>query len=305
MLWSPQRFREHAFRATLAIAVLFASWLLSTWVAHSVVANMYHDTSWPELNRLLEHKDRHPLAYYTAKADVAVVGMHVLLVGAAALFITYGMESAWLYLGILLIGDMIFGVLSERYGGLSNIRVDGSIPEMFQYLKEGLAGFFFLRIFLVTRQSLYAGIALLFAFLLVDDSLRYHERAGVWLAGLVDLSPLADRLGVRTVDVGELASVVPPAAVFGALLMWGYWTANKEGRKVGIWVAFGVGLLGLFGVIIDLTDRLPSVIEFRKTIAFVEDFGEMVIMSGLAAFAASVMWRTEARVSTVVRTPRT
>lgn len=304
MIRSPQDLREHTIRVVLVIAILCTSWVISKWLAHRVVGGMYRNTSWRSLNNLLENRDRHPITYYNAKADKVVGGAHVLLAVAAALFLTSGAQSAWLYLAILLIGDTILGILSERYGGPLNIRVDGSIPEIFQYLKEVLTASFFHRTFLATRQIMYAGFALLFAFLFLDDSLRYHEQAGTWLADVADFSPLADSLGVRDNDIGELVSAALPVAVFGLLLSWGYWIADEDVRRVGRRVVWGVCCLGFFGVAIDMLDRLPSVVGFRKTIAFIEDFGEMLIMSGILAFTASVMWRTAGRVSAGVRAPR-
>lgn len=304
IVWAPRDGREHAVRAAFVVGALCVSLALSIWAAHRLIADIYHNTSWQALNAMLEHRDRHPLSYYTAKVDRMVGGAHFLLALVATLVLTRGVQSPWLYLGILLIGDVVLGVLSERYGGVFSIRMDAGLPEIFQYVKEIMAGFLFIRLFRVTRQAMYMGFALLFAFLFLDDSLRYHERAGVWLAGTMDLSAVAGPLGVRTNDIGEIASAVLPVGVFGVLLAWGYWRANKEVRRVGRWVIFGVACLGFFGVIIDLVDRLPSLIEVRKTVAFIEDFGEMLIMSGIVAFAASVAWRTAGRLSDFRRAPR-
>ncbi len=291
MIWAPQNNRERAVRAALVVAALCVSWVIAQWAAHRLIASMYRNTSWNRLNALLQNREQHSLTYYTAKADRIVVGVHVILTLAAALFLAFEVRSVWLSLGILLVGDIVLGVLSERYGGAFSIRVDWGFPEVFQYIKEIFVSGLFVRIFLLSRQAIYVGFALLFAFLFLDDSLKYHEQVGAWLAGTIDLSVMADPIGVRMEDIGEILSTLVPVGVFGALLAWGYWQAPETVRRTGRWVIAGVGCLGFFGVVIDLVDRLPALLEIRRTVAFIEDFGEMLIMSGIVAFSSSVVWR--------------
>jgi hypothetical protein len=272
------------------------TWALSTWLSHRLMTQMYHDASWTALNQVLKNKADHPLAYYLALADRLVIALHVLMAIAVLLLLSWRVRSPWLYVAILVAGDAALGFLSEQYGGPFNIRKDGSVPELYQYGKEILAGVFCLGLWMRTRHGLYLGFSALFAFLFIDDAFKYHERVGATIVEYVDLSWMAGLLGVRTVDIGEISSLVLPVAVFGSILALGYMRAPVDVKKLGRFMLVGIALLGVFGVFIDLLDRMVE--GARYVLAFVEDFGEMVVMSGLAAFCASLLWRSAAVTTT-------
>jgi hypothetical protein len=111
------------------------------------------------------------------------------------------------------------------------------------------------------------------------------------IAGFPGVSFLSDILTVRPTDVGELLSLVVPVAVFGAAMLWGYLCGTTETRKAGYLFVVMIAILAFFGAFVDLLDRVALFEHYRRQIGFVEDFGEMLIMSGIFAFAISLVWQ--------------
>ena len=95
---------------------------------------------------------------------------------------------------------------------------------------------------------------------------------------------------VRNQDVGELLSLVLPASVFGPLLLYGYWRGDSSARRIAICVVLFIGALFVFGVGMDMVDRVAVLADWKQLLVHIEDGGEMAVLSGLAAYVMSCIW---------------
>jgi hypothetical protein len=186
---------------------------------------------------------------------------------------------ALLYL--LLLTDLAFIVLYGLYGfkfitdpkfGLIE---DWSYGEVFQYIKE--FWIFALLAFLAIRRRswLFGSWALLFLYLMLDDSMQIHERMGEWVAATLRFVPM---FGLRSVDFGELAVSGIAGVFFLVTLSLTYIFAEQQARAVARGLFFMLLALVFFGVVVDML-----VIDVHwlltKAIGALEDGGEQVVMS--------------------------
>ena len=102
-----------------------------------------------------------------------------------------------------------------------NLRLDadGALPEIFNYVQAGLCAWFLYRAFRVSGVRIFAAFAALFAFIVLDDALNYHEKMG----DLVAATGLMPEIGgLAADDLGELvawglAGLVFLVPILGAL----------------------------------------------------------------------------------------
>ncbi|MFC6687425.1 hypothetical protein ACFQBU_06280 [Jhaorihella thermophila] len=158
---------------------------------------------------------------------------------------------------------------------------DGSLPEMFNYAQTGLTAAF---LFLAWRsgESLAClAWAALFVFVLLDDSLQYHEHMGEWLARVLALT---DRDGLRAVDFGELLAWVLAAAVLLPLVAVS--ALRTAGRERGFAILIGAvfSALVFFGLAVDMLHQFTGL----RALTLLEDGGEMLSIA--AACILSFGW---------------
>ncbi len=192
----------------------------------------------------------------------------------------------------LLIGDAFFVIIHLALvftplsaGNEFYLDVDGGYAEWFQYLK--LLGTVWLLAALVKgqRQPLYFVWLALFAFLLLDDALRLHETAGLWLANVTGLPSLA---GLRPRDVGELFFAGLVALGLLTWLVLAYQGSNghfggtqcQRARQFSLVLILSLCLLGVVGVGLDMLEQMvtgwPTLHELLIAL---EDGGELVVVS--------------------------
>lgn len=278
-------------RVFLFMLLVAASWIASISLGHLLVESLYYDQSGGLLSGLLANRDRHPLSHYLHYVTRLTTTAHFLAVLGASLYQASRSHSAPLCLLLLLIGDTILSVLSQIYGGVFDVRHDRGFPELFQYGKEISIAWFFYQAFAAARQRVFAVLAGLFAFFFLDDSFKYHETAGGLLVEAHRYVPfLASLLNVRPQDVGEILSLGLPLGVLAVALVPCYRRASADARSTTIRAGILVGLLVFFGVFVDLLDRMPG----YRHLSVLEDVGEMVAMSMLFVFAASLSWKERA-----------
>src|SRR5688572_20266475 len=115
-----------------------------------------------------------------------------------------------IFLLLLIAADAAFGILhvvnrlSPLPGSsyLYHLGADGGYAEMFQYLKTYWIVIMLGALCSRTREPVYAAWMLLYGYLLCDDALRIHERAGGAIAAALSYQPA---LGLRAQDFGELS----------------------------------------------------------------------------------------------------
>lgn len=190
----------------------------------------------------------------------------------------------------LLAGDLLLllahfllanGVLLSNHAFF--VDVDGGYGEWFQYFKYG--GLIVLLAGLAKRPSppLYLFWAALFGFFLLDDSLRWHEVAGLWLAQTADLPTL---LTLRPQDLGELTFAAVGGLGFLTALVFAYQLSDGAARRFSQKLLLAlVGLL-FFGVGTDVVQVMSQAWVapypfLRELLIVLEEGGEMMTVSAM------------------------
>jgi hypothetical protein len=111
-------------------------------------------------------------------------------------------------------------------GGL-RIHHDGSIPELFNYLQTTICVGLLLGVFRATRQPVCGAWALIFLFVVLDDSLKIHERVA---SDIVTAFGLRSLPGLRPQDSGELLVWAMIGSVLLGILWWGFARSQHGAR---------------------------------------------------------------------------
>ena len=286
--------RQTAGSTAVTVAKLVLLWVVVVaaiiWVAHLFIAAVHRGDLLPSL---LENRATKPVEYYYEVINrIAIAGAFVVTL--VLVIVRRSREgSAGSVLALLLIGDVMLCIASERYGGMLDVRSNGGIPEWFQYFKEGgLATLLYLT-FRHTHRRIFLGWACLFGFMLIDDALRYHERIGALIGQLPGMAQLAATIEVRAVDVGEIVSLFPVLFVFLAFLAWPYLRERADGRSVVHRFGLLLAALVAVGGVMDLVDSIAVTrgSDLVQLLSLVEDGGEMVVFSLTYAYALVVYRR--------------
>jgi hypothetical protein len=198
-------------------------------------------------------------------------------------------RSPLLYL--LLITDVGFIVLHLLFfytgfpkNELFSLRRDKGYPEFFQYIEEFWIGLLLawqaLRV-LDARYLVWSG---LFAYMLADDYLMFHENFGAFAANTLGIS---EHIGLRGQDFGELSFYLLVGGTFVVLLLIAYRYGSESFRRNSIALLVLLLLFAFFAVVADLLHivldvDLPSLDHIFDVI---EDGGEMIVMSLITWFA--------------------
>lgn len=182
---------------------------------------------------------------------------------------------------ILALTDLVFILLHILYRKdlatrpLFSIAKDSGYAEIYQYIKEYWVVLLLSMMAIKKTQIIYITWSTLFMYLLLDDSLRIHERLGNYLANNFELQPT---LNIRPQDFGELGISI----LFGSLIFifigWAYLFSDSIAKQISKRLFILVLSLAFFGILVDI---LNIAIPWGKPILWtlVEDGGEMIIMS--------------------------
>ena len=271
-------------------ALLAAAALVTVWVGHLLIAAVYRGELLPGL---LENKATKPLDYYYGVIDRTVL-MGFFVIGMMLLVTSLARTSAVSAVLIaLLAGDVILCAVGERYGGFLDVRLDGGIPEWFQYYKEAGIAFLLFRLYRTTARRIFLGWSCLYGFLLLDDALKYHERVGALIGRFPGLGTLAAAAEVRAADIGEMLAVAPVFLALLFFLAWPYLRERPDGRAIVHRFAALLGALVLMGGVMDLIDRVAVSrgSDMVQVLSLIEDGGEMLVLSFTFAYALTVFRR--------------
>lgn len=196
------------------------------------------------------------------------------------------LATCHLPLALLLAGDALFILLHLAlvFTPLSAAKmfyldVDGGVAEWYQYLKLAVIVWLLAALTRQQRQPLYAVWLALFAFLLLDDALRLHETAGLWLANQVGLPPL---VGLRPRDLGELLFVGLVALFLLTVLVAAYQHSDGRTRHFSLSLILTLLALGFVGVGMDMLEQMATGWRvLHELFIVIEDGGEMIVVSGL------------------------
>lgn len=205
---------------------------------------------------------------------------------ARACIATLNERSASAFLILLLCGDIAFIAIHvanavAKISGSGNemfgIDTDGGYPEIYQYLKFFWLAFLLTRLATERREKSYLAWALLFTYLLLDDSLEIHESVGSLVAANLNFAP---PFGLRLQDLGELAVSAISGIILLPLLVLAYKNGSAIFRRFSEDMAILFAILLVFGV---GGDMLHSAIKLGREVGFIlgtlEDGGEMLAVS--------------------------
>ena len=194
-------------------------------------------------------------------------------------------KEARLFSSLILITIVFIVIhLSHTYWGspasdLFDIEVDNSFSEIFLYVQElGIV----ILLFMLWRENktvLYLAWALIFVYVLLDDSLLIHERIGVFL---VDLWGVENNFGVRGRDITEVGVQLAFGVPLVSFAAWAhYFRGDRVSRKISITLFFLLALLATFAIIIDWFHVKIMIEGSKEIIGTIEDGGEMFIVTGI------------------------
>lgn len=200
-------------------------------------------------------------------------------------------SPTWTFLVLLVAADLAFVFCHVVYvetnllrGRAFSLEADGGLPEAFQYVKQFWIAAITLIVARRTRLFVYLSWSAVFLFLLLDDALQFHEQAGLWLAQRYALPGV---FSLRPEDLGELLFA---AAVGAAMLVLVGFAVLREGaaaRSASRDLVILIVLLAVLGVLLDM---LHVIAHFKGSLTaqlllIIEDGGEMVVISAIAAYA--------------------
>ena len=273
--------------------MLLVSWMASTWIGLEILGAVYEGTltgNW--VSGLLADRGVRPLSYYQKILWLLTTGVHLVGLILLSVVYTWRLHSVLLLLGTLLVGDVYFIASSLYVGSWLSVREDGQLPEIYQYLKLlGIAAGFAWLYLHRPRSPVLVVFAGLFAWLFIDDAFQYHERVGTLLAAHFDFTQLSARFdGIRQQEAGEIFSLIGPLCIFGPAFAYTYVKDEGFGRRVFHRLILLVGLLGLCGIVVDVLYRMNKEKTLQSFLGHLEDGGEMVVVSIMASYAASLVW---------------
>lgn len=285
------------YQLLVLVLLIFGSWLVSLQLSEYLIELVYEDQLSDAFNALLSNKQTNSLQYYVDRARGPLSAFHSILAIIGFIYITRVLRRPLLVLGLLLAGDIVLLFFSAHHSiWLLNVRVDWSIPEIYQYLKEILSTVLLVFVFRHTSERLYLVFAALAAFMFIDDALKYHEHIGHFLSPVLAKTSLPDILQTAPNYIGEVLSLVPLVLVAPIAIVL-FFKANREAKIFAIILTTLLGFLFVFGVIFDffVHSGLTASRDLVVFMSLLEDSGEMVVMSFITAFVVAHAWRNEAK----------
>jgi hypothetical protein len=185
-------------------------------------------------------------------------------------------DSGFIFVHLLHVHTNLFS------GALFSIQRDLGYAEVFQYLKEFWIVVLLILLAIRRANFLYLAWSLLFLYLLVDDSLRIHERLGGLIVRRFDIH---SAFGLRGQDFGELIVSFFFGTLLFSFIAAMHYVSHFSDKRISKHLFIGIALLVFFGVIMDMVDILFQQLMGTSVLGIVEDGGEMVVMSVITSFA--------------------
>jgi len=188
------------------------------------------------------------------------------------------------FLGLLLGADCVFILASIGYQftdvvsfDFYSVETDRGYAEIFQYIKEFWIVLLLVLYFVRNRQLIYLIWAVLFGYILIDDSFMIHEKLGTFFSEYFHFLP---RWGLRPDDFGQflvscffgLPLLLAMGLVYNQCISIHKPNVKTLFKLLLVYVLFGIGM-----------DMMHSLANYFKVLQFVfptlEDGGEMLVMS--------------------------
>jgi hypothetical protein len=184
-----------------------------------------------------------------------------------------------------------------------SVQEDHSLAEWWQYVKEAAIAVAMLRVAMLKHNRAYLAWAILFAYLLLDDSMRLHDQAGAALGLAMHFEGI---FGLRPQELGELIFLGLMGPLIIAMIAAAYFDrrcADDEFRQVSRWMIGMMIVLLFFGVALDMLHEMVSFwVPLRKLVGGMEDGGEMVVMSLICWYVLGLVAKARDAASTATTT---
>ena len=194
----------------------------------------------------------------------------ICLFGIDALFIGFdALIHALTYFGMEADG----GVL-----GRFHIERDRGFPEMFNYLKLSIIVAVLTATYRRSRATACLIIALSFAYVCLDDSLRIHEQLGAYLPDSLALPAIE---GMSAEALGQVLGFAAVGSVITLVFVIGWLYTDATYRRLFLVFAILLCALSFFAVIVDALHHMtPSHLRvIRILFGLIEDGGEMLVVT--------------------------
>jgi hypothetical protein len=202
-----------------------------------------------------------------------------------------------LLLAPVLAGALVYLGMLDRVPHQLKIQPVWGLPSLVIYAKWLLIAICLTQAWRANGEPVLLSLALIFAFLLLDDSLELHEQFGTLVKDGLGYAPA---LGLRADDFGELTIWAIWGSASLAVFALGYWRSSPAGRRIGQIFILGIAGLATFGIVVDMLNVLAHDVGegllnqiVRYLMTNLEDGGELVVASLLLAFAFTT-WRQSA-----------
>jgi hypothetical protein len=211
------------------------------------------------------------------------------------------LRAVRIFLLLLICGDLAYMAIHVGHltvpalrGTHYSLEVDGGLAEFYQYVKQLWLALCLALAFQRRRHLVLLAWSGFFGFLMLDDALQLHERVGRWLGRRFGLPAVA---GLRPDDFGELIVAAVVGASLLAILALAWWRDREPTWRLSRVLLMLTVALGVCGVLLDTFHviayfRMPAISD---PLAFVEDGGELLIVSLLASHALDLAVRSDAQ----------
>ncbi len=186
---------------------------------------------------------------------------------------------------VLIILHIIYKETDFISNPLFSVEKDRGYAELFQYVKEYWIALLLALLAVQKRSFLYLGWSLLFFYVLLDDALSIHEKWGDIISNKLGILPA---LNLAADDFGEIIVSVFFGLIFLSFIGIAYRFSDRASREISRYLIVMLFALASFGIAVDLVHEAVNVV-FRSRflgslLGLIEDGGEMVVMSIIAAF---------------------
>lgn len=188
-------------------------------------------------------------------------------------------------LAAMLVIDVIFIIISasEDVRGFQDHHISFDIghAEQFQYVKWAILLVTLGYVSIAARSLMHCAWAVLFLYLLIDDSQQLHETFGKQLAQAWGLRPM---LGLRAQDFGELAVTAIATVPLACLIAAAYSFSDRNARRFCHTAGLLLVALAFFGIVMDMIEIIVPWARLRQVCGLIEDGGEMIVASLIVAY---------------------
>jgi hypothetical protein len=201
--------------------------------------------------------------------------------------------------------EMFFGaVIDASWDELRHLRItdEGGYPELFNYATTAVLVLLLGRLALSTKQWIYVSLTIVFAVVLLDDSVAIHETAGAFFVQAFEIEPV---LGLRAQDMGEVITW----AVFGIfvvpLILVGLVRSSPIQFENGLALLIPFVALLFCAIFVDqLYSNFHALFPGSGTLLdILEDGGEMIAITTGCLCAATLVKYGASRFPDVEATP--